>query len=49
MGPDINERTVGGIQEIHGKQFTQPEIIRCTNRRMAKKPRNRSEAARYDD
>ena len=49
MGPDINERTVAVIQDIHGKQFMQPEIIRCTSRRMAKKPRNRSEAARYGD
>lgn len=48
MGPDINERTADVIQEIHGKQFMQPEIIRCTNR-MAKKPRNRSDAARYND
>lgn len=45
----LNERAVGVTREIHGKQFVQPEIVKCTSRRVAKKSRSRSEAARYDD
>lgn len=44
----LNERTVGVTQEINGKQFMQPEIVRCTSRRVVKKSRNVSEAAKYD-
>lgn len=36
LGPDSDDRTVGVIQKVHGKQFVQPEIIRWTQRRMAK-------------
>lgn len=43
LGPDSDDRTVGVIQKVHGKQFVQPEIIRWTQRRMAKRSQGTGE------